>query len=86
MAIENSNNRTLFQVVGELDGIQDYLRISHQLIVDQMCEATVGDAKSMETVHERLYVLMDSHPAKLAQMAVLSAELHQIGRAAKQAA
>lgn len=79
-------NTPVFSIASDLDDIQNHLRITHDMVLDQLCEGTQTDPASMEKMHERLFLLVGSIPKKLAEMAALNEKLMDFARAEKQAA
>lgn len=80
-----ANPRTLFSVASDLDGIQNYLRISQEMVMDELCNSTPSDFESMERLHERVFFIMDQFPEKIAQMERFNSELITMSGAEKTA-
>ena len=69
---------TAQSIAGELSIIQDYLRITHELVVDQLCNVSINDPVSVWKTHERLEILIELIPKKLQELELLGNALFAI--------
>ena len=75
------NKRDTFSIAGDLDDIQDYLRVTQEMVIDQLmdyCSSEPGAALKMQ---ERILVLVNQMPAKLTEMNELVCELLEVSKA-----
>ena len=78
MATKNIIKADVNSLVGDLSTICDHLRILQEVLMDQLCEHSPGDAKSSMKFNERMYVLLDGIPQKLKQMESLHRQIIDI--------
>ena len=70
----------VFSIAGEIDNIRDHLRIMQEMMMDLLCESVLSDVASMGKMQERLYLLLNQIPAKLAELNELNDDLLKIAR------
>lgn len=78
--INSLSSREIFSIASDLDDVQNHLRITHDMVLDQLCEGSLSDLASMEKMHERLFLLIGGIPVKLAEMAALNEKLMEMSR------
>lgn len=83
MTTTSLDSRAVFSIASEMDEIHNHLRISHDMVVDQLCECTMDDLGSLEKMHERIFFLTNQIPQKLAEVMALNEKLMELGRAAR---
>lgn len=77
--------RSVFQVADDLEQLQNYLRITRELMTDQLCGYEVDNNESMNSSLEKIHLLTNMMHEKIAHMTVLNEELFSFCRAEKQA-
>lgn len=77
------DSRKVFSIASDLDDINQHLRVSHDMVIDQLCEFTTNDLGSTLKALERIHFLMNQIPQKLSEAMALNDELTELVRAAK---
>ena len=76
--IEANDQRSLFTVANDLEGVRDQLRIMQEMVIDAFCNSTPSDTESTFQLHERVLFLMGQLPRKLAEMTQLNQKLYAL--------
>ena len=81
MATNSLDSREIFSIASGMDEIHTYLRISHDMVLDQLCEGSPGDLISMGRMQERIFHLVGEYTNKLSEIEVLNDKLMGLTRA-----
>jgi hypothetical protein len=77
------DSRKVFSIASDMDEINQHLRVSHDMVMDQLCDFTTNDLGSTLKVLERIFFLTSQIPQKLSEAMALNDELTELVRAAK---
>ena len=74
---------TVWEVASQLDSIRDHLRITHEMMIEQLSDTLMTSVEGVSITHERLFLLLDSVTGKLKEMERLDNVLLTMGRESK---
>lgn len=74
---------TAFDLALDLEVIQTSLRVTNELMLEQLCNTLINEPDSVTTAHERIYLLLELIPSKLEKMDKLHGALVAMHRESK---
>lgn len=76
---------TIWSIASDLNAIHTSLRITYEMMIDQLGDTVLTDIVGVTCTHERLFLLLELIPDKLKEMERLDNALLSIGRETKAA-